>query len=86
MHDVSFKIKRKEKVAIVGHSGCGKSTILQLLYGFYKPTLGNILINNVNINDYDIHYLRSCYGVVSQEPVLFNTTREGNIRYNSLNV
>jgi len=80
--NVSFKIIKGSKVAIVGHSGCGKSTILQLLYGFYKPTSGMIYIDGHNIKDYDIHHLRSSLGIVTQDPVLFNTTIESNIRYN----
>jgi ATP-binding cassette subfamily B (MDR/TAP) protein 1 len=66
----------------VGPSGCGKSTILQLLQRFYLPLSGKITIDGVDIKDYDIHYLRSQIGVVSQEPVLFNGTFRENIKYN----
>ena len=74
MTNVSFKVNKGSKVTLVGHSGCGKSTILQLLYRFYKPTKGTIVIDGHNILDYDIHHLRSFLGGVSQEPVLFNKT------------
>jgi ATP-binding cassette subfamily B (MDR/TAP) protein 1 len=82
-----MKIKNGTKVAFVGTSGCGKSTIIQLLQRFYdiespktkegnedknKINNGRILINGIDIKDYDIHYLRHNFGVVSQEPVLFN--------------
>lgn len=71
-----------KKIAFVGHSGCGKSTIFQLLQRFYEPSKGTILIDGQDIKDYDIHYLRSCFGVVSQEPVLFNGSFKYNIIYN----
>jgi ATP-binding cassette subfamily B (MDR/TAP) protein 1 len=75
-------IKEGEKAAFVGQSGSGKSTIIQLLLGFYSPTAGRILIDGINLNDYDIHHLRANFGVVSQEPILFNETIEYNIKYN----
>lgn len=72
--DFSISLDIGKKIAFVGHSGCGKSTIFQLLQRFYEPSKGQILVDGVDIKDYDIHYLRSCFGVVSQEPVLFNGT------------
>lgn len=69
---MNLRVKRGNKVAFVGTSGCGKSTIIQLLQRFYFPVKGKITINNIDIKDFDIHYLRNCFGVVSQEPVLFN--------------
>lgn len=53
-------------MAFVGASGCGKSTILQLVQRFYFPSEGRILIDGIDIKDYDIHHLRSSLGVVSQ--------------------
>lgn len=79
---MELKIKKGHKVAFVGTSGCGKSTIIQLLQRFYYPTSGTIEINGINIKDFDIHYLRSKFGVVSQEPVLFNGSFAENIKYN----
>ena len=80
--DMNLRVKEGTKAAFVGTSGCGKSTILQLLQRFYEPEKGKITINGVDIKDYDLHYLRSCFGVVSQEPVLFNGTFKDNIKYN----
>ena len=59
-------IKNGTKVAFVGTSGCGKSTIMQMLQRFYDPTEGKIIINGNDIKDYDIKYLRKNFGVVSQ--------------------
>jgi ATP-binding cassette, subfamily B (MDR/TAP), member 1 len=80
--DMNVEIRPGQKVAFVGPSGCGKSTIMQLLQRFYLPTEGRITIDGVDIKDYDIHYLRSRFGVVSQEPALFNASFRENIRYN----
>lgn len=83
---MNLRVKKGHKVAFVGTSGCGKSTIIQLLQRFYYPSHGKIGINNADIRDLEIHYLRSILGVVSQEPVLFNGSFADNIRYNLENV
>lgn len=79
---MSIRVKNGHKVAFVGTSGCGKSTIMQLVQRFYFPSRGKISINNIDIKDFDLHYLRSRFGVVSQEPVLFNGSFAENIKYN----
>lgn len=79
-NDLNFTIKAGTKVALVGTSGCGKSTILALLQRFYDPDQGDIFIDGVSIKKYDLRFLRECFGVVSQEPVLFNGTIEYNIK------
>ena len=78
----SLDIKPGEKVGFMGHSGCGKSTVIQLLQRFYDPQQGTILIDGINIKDYDLHHLRASLGMVSQEPALFNDTIKNNIKYN----
>jgi len=78
---LNLKLKASQKVAFVGPSGCGKSTILALIQRFYDVDQGEILIDGVNIKEYDLKHLRESYGVVSQEPVLFNGTIEYNIKY-----
>lgn len=55
---ISFKINAKETVGLVGKSGSGKSTITQLIYRFYNPQFGQILIDGIDIKDYDVHSLR----------------------------
>ncbi|XP_075067977.1 ATP-dependent translocase ABCB1 isoform X2 [Mixophyes fleayi] len=73
-------------VALVGSSGCGKSTTVQLIQRFYDPEDGSITIDGQDIRNLNIKYLREIIGVVSQEPVLFDTTIAENIRYGRENV
>lgn len=80
--DFNLSIGYGTKVALVGASGCGKSTIVQMLLRFYEPSEGTIEINGTNIKDFDIHYLRDSFGVVSQEPTLFVGSFKENIKYN----
>ncbi len=81
LKSVSFSVKAGETVGLVGASGCGKSTIIQLLLRFYEPSEGIILIDGVDIKDYDIDALRRHFGVVSQEATLFDETVRYNILY-----
>lgn len=78
---ISLHIEQGKKVALVGASGAGKSTIVQLLMGFYRPTSGSISLNNRNISDYDLTALRQNIGIVPQDVVLFGGTIAENIRY-----
>lgn len=78
---LSVSIKTGQTVAFVGPSGCGKSTSLQLLQRMYDPELGTIRLDGRNIKDLNVAWLRSQIGVVGQEPVLFATTIEDNIRF-----
>ncbi|ETN84651.1 ABC transporter transmembrane region [Necator americanus] len=73
---ISFEANPGETVALVGSSGCGKSTIIQLLLRYYNQQDGKITIDGVEIDKINIEFLRNYIGVVSQEPVLFNTTIE----------
>jgi ABC-type multidrug transport system fused ATPase/permease subunit len=81
LDNVSFKIKSLDRVAIIGTNGSGKSTIIKLLSGFFKPTEGEILFDGVNIRNIDREYLRSKLSIVSQKVVLFNRTVLENICY-----
>jgi ATP-binding cassette subfamily B (MDR/TAP) protein 1 len=80
---LNLKIAPKENVAIVGESGAGKSTIVQLLYRFYDPQFGQILIDGIDIKEFDIKSLRRTLGLVQQEPVLFDMSIAENIAYAS---
>ncbi|XP_056007799.1 ATP-dependent translocase ABCB1-like isoform X2 [Ostrea edulis] len=78
---VDLDINRGETVALVGSSGCGKSTIIQLLQRFYDPEEGEVALDGKNIKQLNTKWLRQQIGVVSQEPILFATTIAENIRY-----
>jgi subfamily B ATP-binding cassette protein MsbA len=81
LFDVSFEIKSSEMVALVGLSGSGKTTIINLLSRFYEPSAGTILIDGVDIRKVTLASLRSQIGLVTQELVLFNDTVRNNIAY-----
>ena len=81
LDNVSFKIKPLDRVAIIGTNGSGKSTIIKLLSGFFKPTEGQILFNGEDSRNIDREYLRSKLSIVSQKVVLFNRSVIDNICY-----
>ncbi|KAB1275908.1 Phosphatidylcholine translocator ABCB4 [Camelus dromedarius] len=83
---LSLKVQRGQMVALVGNSGCGKSTTVQLVQRLYDPDEGMITIDGQDIRTFNVRYLREIIGVVSQEPVLFSTTIAENIRYGRGNV
>ena len=80
LRDVSFSIEPGETVAIVGHTGAGKTTIISLLMRFYDVQKGAVRIDGIDVKEMDIPELRRRYGVVLQDPFLFTGTVEGNIR------
>lgn len=84
--NMSFTIKKGETCAIIGASGLGKSTLIDLLPRFYDVTSGEILIDGVNIKDYVIDDLRGLFALVTQDIVLFNDTIYNNITYGLKNV
>ncbi|CAM0954127.1 unnamed protein product [Alopecurus aequalis] len=79
--DFNLSIPSKKTVALVGQSGCGKSTVIALLERFYDPDSGAILLDGVEIKNLKLSWLRDQMGLVSQEPVLFNDTIRANIAY-----
>ena len=81
LNNITFKVKEGEKIALLGSTGSGKSTIISLLMRFYEPDSGIIKIDGKNINEYSRSYLRSRFGVVLQKPFLFSTTIKDNIAY-----
>ncbi len=83
LHDVSFGVPRGSVVALVGPSGAGKTTIVDLLARFYDVTGGRIAANGRDIRSYSVGSLRAAMGVVSQETVLFHDTVRANIAYGS---
>ncbi|XP_034876370.1 phosphatidylcholine translocator ABCB4 isoform X2 [Mirounga angustirostris] len=83
---LNLKVESGQTVALVGNSGCGKSTTVQLMQRLYDPDEGRINIDGQDIRTFNVRYLREIIGVVSQEPVLFSTTIAENIRYGRENV
>ena len=84
LKNVSFKVNKGERIALVGATGAGKSTIISLLSRFYDPTSGEILIDGKNIKYVDLESLRSQMGIMLQDTFLFSTTIMENIRYGRL--
>ena len=79
LRDLNIEIKENQTVAFVGHTGSGKSTIMNLIVKFYSATKGNVLINGRNINDYSKEYLREKTAIVLQDSFLFEGTLLENI-------
>ncbi|MCV2531348.1 MAG: ATP-binding cassette domain-containing protein, partial [Candidatus Lightella neohaematopini] len=86
LYNINFNIPAGSKVALVGHSGAGKSTIAYLLTRFYNIESGNITIDGTNIYDYNIFSLRNQISLISQNIYLFNDTIANNISYASKNI
>ncbi|XP_036184196.1 ATP-dependent translocase ABCB1 isoform X3 [Myotis myotis] len=83
---LNLQVRSGQTVALVGNSGCGKSTTVQLMQRLYDPTEGMVSIDGQDIRTINVRHLREITGVVSQEPVLFATTIAENIRYGRENV
>jgi len=81
LNNINFTMSKGEAVALVGQSGSGKSTIADLLMRFYTVENGAILVDDVNINDFDKQAFRTLFGLVTQQPILFNDTVFNNIAF-----
>ena len=81
LKNLSTKIDKGKVVAIVGHSGSGKTTISNLIQRFYDPNEGSIEIDGVDLRDFNLAWLRRTIGFVAQEPTLYSTTIEDNVTY-----
>jgi len=80
LRDVSFRIAPGQTLAIVGHTGAGKTTLISLLLRFYDIQRGEILLDGIDVRRYDVHDLRRQFGIVLQDPFLFTGTLETNVR------
>ncbi len=85
LFDINMEIKANKITALVGLSGAGKSTIINLLDKFYKPSSGEILLDGIPLEDYDTHFLRENIGLVLQKNHIFNGSIADNIRYGKVN-
>jgi ATP-binding cassette subfamily B (MDR/TAP) protein 1 len=81
LRGLSLDIKQGKCVALVGSSGCGKSTCIQLIQRFYDPDSGTVEVDGIDVKDLNIGWLRDNIGIVGQEPVLFDCTIKQNIAY-----
>ena len=83
LKNISFKVSKGETIAFIGRTGCGKSTLINLIPRFYDATEGEILIDGVNVKDYDLEYLHNKLGYIPQKAVMFNGTVKENVAYGS---
>ena len=81
LHDVNFTVRSGEMAAIVGGSGSGKSTVINFIPRLWDVKGGRVLVGGVDVRDFDLHWLRSQIGMVSQDTYLFNGTIRENLRY-----
>lgn len=81
LQNINFDVKKGETVGIIGTTGAGKSTIVNLMCRFFDATEGEVLVDGVNVKDYDMHDLRDNIGMAMQDVFLFSDTIEGNIAY-----
>lgn len=86
LENISFTLDKGKVIALVGASGGGKSTIADLLPRFYDPTAGKVTLDGVDIRQFNIRDLRNCFGIVSQEAILFNDSIYNNIVFGMGNV
>jgi ATP-binding cassette, subfamily B, multidrug efflux pump len=80
LRDVSFRVPPGQTAAIVGHTGAGKTTVVQLLLRFYDIQRGQILLDGIDIREFDVQDLRKQFGIVLQDPFLFTGTLESNVK------
>src|SRR5204862_7742378 len=81
LQEISFELKPGQCVGVVGATGAGKTTLVNLLTRFYDPSQGEILLDGVDLRDYKVSDLRNQFAIVLQEPVLFSTSIAENIAY-----
>uniref|UniRef100_A0A7N4V4N2 ATP binding cassette subfamily B member 1 n=1 Tax=Sarcophilus harrisii TaxID=9305 RepID=A0A7N4V4N2_SARHA len=81
LQGLTLEVKKGQTLALVGSSGCGKSTVVQLLERFYDPLAGEVVIDDQNVKTLNVQWLRAQLGIVSQEPILFDCSIAENIAY-----
>lgn len=86
LRNVSFVANPGETVAIMGETGCGKTSLIQLIPRFYEPTEGEVLVDDVNVKDYKLRQLRKNIGLATQDVLLYSDTIDGNIAYGDTHI
>ncbi len=86
LKNVSFTAKPGSTVAIMGETGCGKTSLIHLIPRFYEPTGGEVLVDGVNVSKYKLHDLRSAIGLATQDVLLYSDSIDGNIAYGDSNI
>ena len=81
LHNVSFVANPGETIAIMGETGCGKTSMIQLIPRFYEPTEGEVLVDDINVQDMKLNQLRKNIGLATQDVLLYSDTIDGNIAY-----
>lgn len=81
LQGLTLEVKKGQTLALVGSSGCGKSTVVQLLERFYDPLVGEVKVDDQNVKTLNVQWLRAQLGIVSQEPILFDCSIAENIAY-----
>nr|AAA37003.1 p-glycoprotein [Cricetulus sp.] len=81
LQGLNLEVKKGQTLALVGSSGCGKSTVVQLLERFYDPMAGTVFLDGKEVNQLNVQWLRAHLGIVSQEPILFDCSIAENIAY-----
>lgn len=81
LHDVNFTVEPGQTVAIMGETGCGKTTLIQLIPRFFEPTTGHVYVDGVDVRKYKLHQLRKNIGLATQDVLLYSDTIDGNIAY-----
>lgn len=86
LRNVSFVANPGETVAIMGETGCGKTSLIQLIPRFYEPTEGEVLVDDVDVKDYKLRQLRKNIGLATQDVLLYSDTIDGNIAYGDTHI
>ncbi|MCQ2539473.1 MAG: ABC transporter ATP-binding protein/permease [Acetatifactor sp.] len=81
LHDITFSVEPGQTVAIMGETGCGKTSLINMIPRFYEPTQGEVLVDGINVNKLKLRQLRKNIGLATQDVLLFSDTIDGNIAY-----
>ena len=86
LHNISFTIEPGQTVAIMGETGCGKTTLIQLIPRFFEPTQGHVYVDDLDVRKYKLHQLRKNIGLATQDVLLYSDTIDSNIAYGDPNI